>query len=65
MRPGEKIRPTVRRDRREFPVEFSPDVRSRITYRVEETKNATGEQRRVRQGWLEGTATPVAGAGQR
>jgi predicted metalloprotease with PDZ domain len=64
-KPGEKIRLTVRRGKREFPVEFSPEARSRTTYWVEETKNATTEQRRVQQGWLEGTTTPAPAAGQR
>lgn len=65
VKPGEKIRLTVRRGRREFPIEFSPEARSRTTYRVEEIRNATAEQRRVRHGWLEGTTTPASGAGQR
>jgi predicted metalloprotease with PDZ domain len=63
-KPSEKIRLTVRRAKRGFPVEFSPAVRSQTTYRVEETSNATAEQRRVRQGWLEGTTAPAPGAGQ-
>jgi predicted metalloprotease with PDZ domain len=64
-KPGEKIRLAVRRGRHEFPIEFSPEVSSRTTYRVEEMKDATADQRRVRHGWLAGTTTPVAGAGQR
>jgi predicted metalloprotease with PDZ domain len=62
-KPGEKIRLTVRRGKRETRIEFSPDIRSRTTYRVEEMKEATAEQRRIRQGWLEGTT--MEGAGQR
>ena len=62
-KPGEKIRLTVHRGKREIRIEFSPEIRSRTTYRVEEMKETTAEQRRVRQGWLEGTT--MGGAGQR
>ena len=62
-KPGEKIRLTVHRGKRETRIEFLPEVRSRTTYRVEEMKEATEEQQRVRQGWLEGTT--MGGAGQR
>jgi predicted metalloprotease with PDZ domain len=63
-KPREKIRLRVRRGKREFPIEFSPEVKCQTAYRVEETTEATAQQRRIRQGWLEGTTTPAPGTGQ-
>jgi predicted metalloprotease with PDZ domain len=62
IKPGRKVHFRVRRGRREFPLEFPLEAKRRISYRVEEVSDASPEQRRIRQGWLEGTTTtPTAG----
>jgi predicted metalloprotease with PDZ domain len=62
IKPGRKVHFRVRQGRREFPLEFLLEARRRISYRVEEVSDASPEQRRIRQGWLEGTTTtPTAG----
>jgi predicted metalloprotease with PDZ domain len=61
IKPGRKVHFRVRRGRREFPLEFPLEAKQRISYRVEEVSDASPEQRRIRQGWLEGTTTPTAG----
>ena len=58
MKPGQKVRFRVRRGRREFSIEFPLGAATRTTYRVEEVKRPTPGQRRIREGWLEGTTTP-------
>jgi predicted metalloprotease with PDZ domain len=63
IKPGRKVHFRVRRGRREFPLEFPLEAKRRISYRVEEVSNASPEQRRIRQGWLEGT-TPAPTAGR-
>jgi len=61
IKPGRTVHFRVRRGRREFPLEFPLEVKRRVGYRLEEVKDASPEQRRIRQGWLEGTTTPTAG----
>jgi len=62
LKPGQKIQLRVRRESHELRIEFVPEIRSQTTYRVEEMKQATAEQLRLRQGWLEGTTTVAAEA---
>lgn len=64
MKPGDKARFQVRRGKREFSLEFRLEAESRTIYRVEEMKETTAAQRRIRQGWLEGTTVAAREAGE-
>jgi len=64
MKPGHKVGFRVRRGGRDFSIEFPLSSKTRTTYRVEELKHTTPEQRRIRQGWLEGTTEAALGAGK-
>ena len=57
MKPGHEVSFRVRRGQREFAIEFPVGSQSRTIYRFEELKRPTPEQRRIREGWLEGTTT--------
>ncbi|MBI1983416.1 MAG: PDZ domain-containing protein, partial [Acidobacteria bacterium] len=59
------IRLRVRRGRRELQLEFAMGTSRQFSYRVEEIDHPTEEQRRVREGWLEGTTVEAVGAGKR
>lgn len=65
MRPGHKVSFRVRRGERELSIGFPLGSKTRTTYRVEELKHPTAEQRRIREGWLEGTTASVAATSRR
>lgn len=62
MRPGQRVRLTVRRDTQVFRVAFRLGSRLATVYRVEEIQHPTPEQLRVREGWLEGKTSPAQAA---
>ncbi len=57
MKPGHRVRLRVRRGKREISMEFPLGAETRTTYRVEALKHPTPQQRRIREGWLEGVTT--------
>ncbi len=62
---GQQIRFRVRRDGREFTVKYPLEFVERTTYRIEESKDATAEQRRLREYWLKGMTIVAAEAEKR
>ncbi|MBZ5515659.1 MAG: PDZ domain-containing protein, partial [Acidobacteriia bacterium] len=64
MKPGQEVRFRVRRGEQEFTLKFPLGSRPQTIYRIEEIKDAGELARQVRQGWLEGTTSPSAGAGK-
>lgn len=63
MKPGDRIQLQVLRGNRVFDVAFVLGRKRETTYRVEEMTEATPEQLKVREGWLEGkgAARPATG----
>jgi predicted metalloprotease with PDZ domain len=55
LKTGEKIEFKVRRGRRTLKIRFTPGTRQETEYEIEEIPNATPDQLKVRNGWLEGT----------
>jgi predicted metalloprotease with PDZ domain len=62
-KPGGKVNFRVRRNGREFSLNFPVGSRVRTVYRVAEMERPSAEQLRIRQGWLEGTTSRAVDGG--
>jgi len=65
LKPDREIRLLVRRDSRERTIRYHLASRPRTTYHIEEVKNASPEQIRLREHWLQGSTVLPAGTGER
>lgn len=65
LRIGERLELQVQRGGQVMNIRTSVDARKETVYRVEEVKNATADERRVREGWLGGGTVPVSAVEQR
>jgi predicted metalloprotease with PDZ domain len=55
LKPGERIELKVQREDRTLKIRFAAATQQETAYEIEELPEATPEQRKVRNGWLEGT----------
>lgn len=58
--PGESVKVRIRRDDKELNLEFKLGEEQEVRYQVAEDPNAGEKARRIRDGWLHGTAGAVA-----
>ena len=64
VKPGEKVKLEVERRSRKLTVTFTLGAKEQVRYHIQEDPQATAEERRLRDGWLEGKAEPAAASGR-